>query len=138
MLPLCLSPDLKAFKVISHFLVFGESPMAKKKKKTKRKLAHPKLPMQRHLNLRHEGTHFDLRAVFDELNERYFRGRLRGYKVVWGRRRKHRPREHFIFGTIHEDDRSEEHTSELQSLRHLVCRLLLEKKKKQIKSYKIV
>src|ERR1035438_10615285 len=29
-----------------------------------------------------------------------------------------------IFGT-----RSEEHTSELQSLRHLVCRLLLEKKK---------
>src|SRR5258705_10148347 len=28
-------------------------------------------------------------------------------------------------------DRSEEHTSELQSLRHLVCRLLLEKKKKE-------
>src|SRR5437899_9779750 len=29
--------------------------------------------------------------------------------------------------------RSEEHTSELQSLRHLVCRLLLEKKKKKIR-----
>src|SRR5262245_63102284 len=29
--------------------------------------------------------------------------------------------------------RSEEHTSELQSLRHLVCRLLLEKKKKREK-----
>src|SRR5262245_62972806 len=29
------------------------------------------------------------------------------------------------------ESRSEEHTSELQSLRHLVCRLLLEKKKKQ-------
>src|SRR5258705_10135958 len=28
------------------------------------------------------------------------------------------------------NNRSEEHTSELQSLRHLVCRLLLEKKKK--------
>src|SRR5947199_4592239 len=28
-----------------------------------------------------------------------------------------------------EINRSEEHTSELQSLRHLVCRLLLEKKK---------
>src|SRR5262245_64221220 len=27
--------------------------------------------------------------------------------------------------------RSEEHTSELQSLRHLVCRLLLEKKKQE-------
>src|SRR3989442_9859495 len=30
------------------------------------------------------------------------------------------------------DQRSEEHTSELQSRPHLVCRLLLEKKKKQI------
>src|ERR1035438_10929844 len=30
----------------------------------------------------------------------------------------------------HRHGRSEEHTSELQSLRHLVCRLLLEKKKK--------
>src|SRR2546429_7020562 len=30
-------------------------------------------------------------------------------------------------------DRSEEHTSELQSRLHLVCRLLLEKKKKNIK-----
>src|SRR3712207_7582897 len=29
-------------------------------------------------------------------------------------------------------DRSEEHTSELQSRQYLVCRLLLEKKKKQI------
>src|SRR3989442_3139086 len=29
----------------------------------------------------------------------------------------------------HGDDRSEEHTSELQSRPHLVCRLLLEKKK---------
>src|SRR5438045_4753149 len=32
---------------------------------------------------------------------------------------------------VGERDRSEEHTSELQSLRHLVCRLLLEKKKKK-------
>src|SRR5436853_1038239 len=30
---------------------------------------------------------------------------------------------------LHRPNRSEEHTSELQSLRHLVCRLLLEKKK---------
>src|ERR1035438_6597255 len=34
--------------------------------------------------------------------------------------------------------RSEEHTSELQSLRHLVCRLLLEKKKKKKKTQKSV
>src|SRR5690554_1606509 len=31
----------------------------------------------------------------------------------------------------HREDRSEEHTSELQSRPHLVCRLLLEKKKKE-------
>src|SRR5258705_9966167 len=34
--------------------------------------------------------------------------------------------------------RSEEHTSELQSLRHLVCRLLLEKKKKINKNHSLV
>src|SRR5215212_11884852 len=34
--------------------------------------------------------------------------------------------------------RSEEHTSELQSLRHLVCRLLLEKKKKNKLSTSII
>src|SRR5439155_27187569 len=34
-------------------------------------------------------------------------------------------------------DRSEEHTSELQSRGHLVCRLLLEKKKKTIKCMKV-
>src|SRR5258705_5933897 len=40
-----------------------------------------------------------------------------------------------FFGARHGgglETRSEEHTSELQSLRHLVCRLLLEKKKNRI------
>src|ERR1039458_10476930 len=37
-----------------------------------------------------------------------------------------------IFKLLASDHRSEEHTSELQSLRHLVCRLLLEKKKKNV------
>ena len=35
---------------------------------------------------------------------------------------------------FHEDSRSEEHTSELQSRRNLVCRLLLEKKKRRKRS----
>src|SRR3712207_8050522 len=39
--------------------------------------------------------------------------------------RVHRP-----VGRGHVDPRSEEHTSELQSRQYLVCRLLLEKKKK--------
>src|SRR5260221_10727020 len=37
-----------------------------------------------------------------------------------------------VNGLIHSPDRSEEHTSELQSHSDLVCRLLLEKKKKNI------
>src|SRR5262245_63775485 len=36
----------------------------------------------------------------------------------------------YLMDPTPESVRSEEHTSELQSLRHLVCRLLLEKKKK--------
>src|SRR5439155_11623923 len=35
---------------------------------------------------------------------------------------------------LYEDARSEEHTSELQSRGHLVCRLLLEKKKTMLRS----
>src|SRR5262245_63681476 len=42
----------------------------------------------------------------------------------------HRPENRALVATWR---RSEEHTSELQSLRHLVCRLLLEKKKKKTK-----
>src|SRR5258705_7578243 len=38
--------------------------------------------------------------------------------------------QHFLELAAESVGRSEEHTSELQSLRHLVCRLLLEKKKK--------
>src|SRR5258705_1491859 len=47
--------------------------------------------------------------------------------------RRNRPADHGSLPPLrapHKDYRSEEHTSELQSLRHLVCRLLLEKKKK--------
>lgn len=80
-----------------------EVPMAKKK--AKRKAARPTLPMQRHLNLCHEGRYFDLRRIFERVNEKHFRGRLRGYRVVWGSRRKERPKEYFIFGSIQEEDR---------------------------------
>ena len=74
-------------------------------KKTKRKIAYRRLPMQQQLNLRQEGRHFDLSSMFNQLNKRYFRGRLRNYKVVWGRRRKQPPKDHFVFGTIQEEDR---------------------------------
>src|SRR5258705_8947599 len=51
--------------------------------------------------------------------------RSRCFRSFWGNRGRTLV---WISGTI---ERSEEHTSELQSLRHLVCRLLLEKKKKK-------
>src|SRR5262249_61836753 len=57
------------------------------------------------------------------------RGRL-GRSVGEGRRRRGRDA-----GGRSRGLRSEEHTSELQSLTNLVCRLLLEKKKKQQKKH---
>src|SRR5215510_16348960 len=47
-----------------------------------------------------------------------------------GPKRRADPREHRGNGRLGRHRRSEEHTSELQSRGHLVCRLLLEKKKK--------
>src|SRR5205823_11402231 len=52
-------------------------------------------------------------------------------------RHAHLPEQRLFIGHLHErfvvtvadEERSEEHTSELQSLAYLVCRLLLEKKK---------
>ena len=73
--------------------------------KRKRKLMHPKLPMQRQLPFRHEGRFFDLKAIFDKLNARYFGNSLRKYSITWGRKRKLPPREYFVFGTIQEEDR---------------------------------
>ena len=74
-------------------------------KRTKRKIARPRLPLQRQLELETGGRYFDLRPIFDKLNARHFGNRLRGYKVMWGRKRRQRPREYFIFGTIQEEDR---------------------------------
>src|SRR2546422_8681369 len=45
-------------------------------------------------------------------------------------------REHHCPDAEEQVERSEEHTSELQSRLHLVCRLLLEKKKKHIMTTK--
>src|SRR5437016_8483317 len=50
-----------------------------------------------------------------------------------GRAGQELPRRRSVVGAVRHDPlhRSEEHTSELQSLTNLVCRLLLEKKKEQ-------
>src|SRR5687767_15769341 len=54
------------------------------------------------------------------------RGRRGGLDRGWIRARRERPGD-----ALRDPARSEEHTSELQSLAYLVCRLLLEKKKKK-------
>jgi len=74
-------------------------------RRTKRKISRSRLPLQRQFGLETEGRYFDLRGLFDKLNGRHFSNRLRGYKVVWGRKRQERPKEYFIFGTIQEEDR---------------------------------
>src|SRR5438093_11903006 len=60
-------------------------------------------------------TLFPYTTLFRSRPRRRTRGSCRAWRPAWTRAR------------------SEEHTSELQSLTNLVCRLLLEKKKKKIK-----
>src|SRR5947199_4486302 len=73
-------------------------------------------------------TLFPYTTLFRSLNvaDTFFRQHLKAalhlaHRIAQGVRRQP--------GLGNERPRSEEHTSELQSLRHLVCRLLLEKKK---------
>src|SRR5439155_22915596 len=60
-------------------------------------------------------------------------GHVEPEHVYWRRGGRREVRDHGVCGHEQEEEqvmRSEEHTSELQSRGHLVCRLLLEKKKK--------
>src|SRR5258708_34267427 len=79
-------------------------------------------------------TLFPYTTLFRSASLRHDAGdRLRADLGLSGRRR--REQRHSVFGigaqgcAFHQAVRSEEHTSELQSPDHLVCRLLLEKKK---------
>lgn len=71
----------------------------------KRKLLTARLPLQRQFSFNEKGRFFDLRRHFAKLNARYFGNRLRGYTILWGRKRRQRPRGCIVFGTIQEDDR---------------------------------
>src|ERR1039457_7471016 len=59
------------------------------------------------------------------------RSTLFPYTTLFRPCRRHRPIQCFFALTPYPSPRSEEHTSELQSPCNLVCRLLLEKKKKK-------
>jgi hypothetical protein len=73
-------------------------------KKTKRKVAHPTLPMQRQLNLQHEGKYFDLREIFDRLNAIF--SRIACAVTKWFGAGAETPAERiFYFRTIQEEDR---------------------------------
>ena len=71
----------------------------------KRHLATVRTPLQRQFEFATEGRYFDLRAVFDKINARYFRNRLRSYTIAWGQRRRERPKSYIVFGSIQEEDR---------------------------------
>src|SRR5438270_9253068 len=63
------------------------------------------------------------------------RGNLFPRRALRAPRRTRHPQEGIPAEFFEErEERSEEHTSELQSQSNLVCRLLLEKKKKEIKT----
>src|SRR2546425_5858364 len=68
-----------------------------------------------------------VRFVAHTTDEGVFQSLLR-----WKSAQYRRSRFHDVFAHTWTIQRSEEHTSELQSLAYLVCRLLLEKKKKDI------
>src|SRR2546425_5491804 len=63
------------------------------------------------------------------------RGAARGRQPEASRPRVPKSWRCFVSGSEASPGRSEEHTSELQSLAYLVCRLLLEKKKKIYNRY---
>src|SRR5437879_7173481 len=84
------------------------------------------------------------RRNYDDLAARKKGGRLGGFAHQWGRvyivQAARVFRQLFTLAVERQDfaactmyTRSEEHTSELQSPMYLVCRLLLEKKKKKTK-----
>ena len=75
-------------------------------KTPKRKAVTPRFPLQRQFDFQEaQGRFFNLRAIFNKLNARYFRNRIKDYRLVWGRKRRERPRETVVFGTIQEEDR---------------------------------
>src|SRR5258705_6248050 len=63
-------------------------------------------------------------------------GRIRE-RAVLGDSKRRAVRDPYEAAPEMTEERSEEHTSELQSLRHLVCRLLLGKKKKSVDRHKM-
>jgi hypothetical protein len=89
--------------------------MTKPKSKTKGKKATkaaskrhsivPREDLQRQFDFSTEGRHFDLREIFDRLNAKYFRNRLKKYTITWGQRRRRKPHSYIVFGSIQEEDR---------------------------------
>ncbi len=71
----------------------------------KRHSLMPRGSVQRLFEFSTEGRHFDLQTIFDRINRRYFRNRLRNYTITWGRRRRQKPESYIVFGSIQEQDR---------------------------------
>src|SRR2546422_4140135 len=76
-------------------------------------------------------------AVMERVKRLEEAGYITGYGARVDRAKAGFPVTAFVAVRYTKSDRSEEHTSELQSRLHLVCRLLLEKKKKKTAMYKL-
>src|SRR5258708_30649810 len=80
-------------------------------------------------------TLFPYTTLFRSTLDTISREARRGNAVIELTSREYRLLEFLMRSAGRMRNRSEEHTSELQSPDHLVCRLLLEKKKKKNKNY---
>src|SRR5436853_2273543 len=81
-------------------------------------------------------TACDLRCSWCDTPYAFHQGRKMSVDDVVAEAERYGCRHHIVHRHLAALVRSEEHTSELQSLRHLVCRLLLEKKNKKNKRLK--
>src|ERR1039458_10797534 len=88
--------------------------------------------LKAHIALQIEGGSLDI-VEFDECESRHIAGvymplskALFSADVVYNHAHLYLQERHLESWLARLNERSEEHTSELQSLRHLVCRLLLE------------
>jgi len=61
--------------------------------------------VQRQFEFSTEGKVFNLRAIFRNINARYFNKRLHKYAITWGRRRREKPKSSIVLGSIQEEDR---------------------------------
>lgn len=78
---------------------------ATKRSPQKRHSLAPKGAVQTQFEFGSDGVYYDLQRIFNRVNKRYFRNRLRDYTIKWARKRSRKPARYIVFGCIQEEDR---------------------------------